>query len=31
MKSLHASLLEKKPITMTGNNMNHPNDFLVRL
>ncbi len=32
MGSLHASLLEKKPYYhMTGNNINHPNDFLARL
>lgn len=32
MTSLHASLLEKKPYYhMTGNNINHPNDFLARL
>ena len=32
MTSLHASMLEKKPYYhMTGNNINHPNDFLARL
>ena len=32
MSSLHASLLETKPYYhMTGNNINHPNDFLARL
>ena len=32
MSSLHASLLEKKPYYhTTGNNINHPNDFLARL
>ena len=32
MTSLHASLLETKPYYhMTGNNINHPNDFLSRL
>lgn len=32
LTSFHAALLEKKPYRdMTGNNINHPNDFLTRI
>ena len=32
VRSIHKRLLEKKRfIDMTGNNVNHPNDFLIRV